>query len=54
MCYVGLYCSWTKNIITRYEIQLRCYSVKITIDTEVVNNCIVNAGGLSYNYGQNI
>ena len=54
MCYVGLYCSWTKNIITRYEIQLRCYSVKITVDTEVVTKCIINAGGPSYNYGQNI
>ena len=34
--------------------QLRCYSVKITVDTEVVTKCIINACGPSYNYGQNI
>ena len=54
MCYVDLKCSWTKNMITRCEIQLRCYSVKITVDTEVVTKCIVNAGGPAYNYGQSI
>ena len=38
VCYVGLQCSWTKNIITRCEIQLRYYSGKITVNTEVVTN----------------
>ena len=54
MCYVGLVIkNVIKNIITSCEIQLRCYSVKITIDTEVVIKCITNVGGPSYNYGQN-
>ena len=54
VCYVGLQCSWTKNIITRCEIQLRCYSGKITVNTEVVTKCIINGGGPSYNHGQSI
>ena len=54
VCYVCLQCSWTKNIITRCEIQLRCYSGKITVNTEVVTKCIINGGGPSYNHGQSI
>ena len=54
VCYVGLQCSWTKNIITRCEIQLRCYSGKITVNTDVVTKCIINGGGPSYNHGQGI
>ena len=54
VCYVGLQCSWTKNVITRCEIQLRCYSSKIIVNPEVVTKCIINGGGPSYIHGQSI
>ena len=47
VCYVDLSYYWTKNIVTRCEIKLRCHSIKIAVNTKVVSKCIADTDSSS-------